>query len=705
MLRDFRAFALLALLALLALPALLVAGAPGAAIAASTAASTRPTLPLYTVDEIPVVCDKAIAAARASLATIESLPLPNASVKTVLHAINRMQIIVEDVESPVYLLSNAHPDKAVRDAAEECLLKFSAFGTDWLQSEKLYRRVVAVKVAAAPDARRASSGVAGAAKHPAAGPDAKLKKDLIESFEDTGVALPPAKRERMKSIIQRLEELRQEFERNMRDNPAKLTFTPAEMRGLPASYLDKAKRDANGNYVLGFEYPEFYPFMTNADDEDARRRYQFAFTNRGTPRNVEVLAEVTRLRHEIAGLFGMKSFAEFSLRRKMARSPDAVRAFLDGVKSTVREVATKDVEAMRALKAQLTGKPVAEVKINNWDSAYYRDKLRKTRHDIDREALRDHFPTDASIDWVLHISATLYGVRFDRVPSVPVWHSDVSYYDVVDTQHGAFLGGIYLDLFPRDGKFSHAANYGVRSTSRLQRRTPYGVLIANLDRKGLDNVELETLVHEFGHALHHVFARTDYVSHGGSGLEWDFVEAPSQMYEEWARRYESLRLIERHCGGRCRPLDRDLVERMEAARRIGIGLRYVDQHLLADYDLTLYGAHDGRPPDPQSTWARMEGETPLGHTPGTQFPGTFDHIVRGYAAGYYGYMWSEVLALDMLSMYGTNIMNPAVGRRFRATVLSPGGERPAAAMVEQFLRRKPSNAAFIAEITGRRMVR
>ena len=661
--------------------AALRASALGIALASGgltqAAVQRHASLPLYSATEIPAVCNAGLTRARKAVSDLEGLPVSRSSIKSVLHALNRMQIVVEDVEGPVYLLSNVSPDKAVREAAESCLLQYSEFGTEWLQSEALYRRVLAVK---------ATSPV-----------DRKLKRDLVEGFEDTGVALPPEKRARMKEIIQKLEEARQEFERNIRDNKTKLTFTPEEMRGMPAAYLEKSKRDSAGNYVLGFEYPEYFPFMTNADDEEARRRYYVEFTNRGTARNMEVLAQVIGLRREMASLFGMTSYAQFSLRRKMAGTPAAVRSFLDDVKARVREVAAKDVEELRALKAQRLAKPLAEVKINNWDSAYYRDKLRKARYDIDREALREYFPTNAAIAWVIHISSVLYGIDF-RPVAIATWHPEVRYYDVYDKKTGRFLAGLYLDLFPRDDKFSHAANFGVRSTSLLANRAPYAVLVANLDRKGLESAELETLVHEFGHALHHMFARTAYVAHGGSGLEWDFVEAPSQMYEEWARRSESLQLLSRFCTG-CKTVDRDLVKRIESARKLGMGLRYLNQHLFADYDITLYG---DIPVDPLKTWERMEGETVLGHTPGTMSPSSFEHIIRGYAAGYYGYMWSEVLALDMLSPYGTNIMNPTAGRRFRETILAHGGGRPAAQMVEEFLGRKPSNAAFVAEITGRR---
>jgi Zn-dependent oligopeptidase len=644
---------------------------------AFAASAALPTMPLHTADEIPKVCDAGLERAKEIVGSIEAVPLARADARTVLRGFNRLHAEMENVESVVYLLNNVSPDKAVRDAAEPCLLKYNEFSTDLMQNPKLYARVKAV--------------------NPSSPADRKFRKDMLDSFEDTGVALPEAKRARMKEIIQKLEEARQEFERNIRDNKNRVTMKPDEMKGLPASYLEKAKRDEQGNYLLGFEYPEYFPFMTNADDEEARRRYQFEFTNRGGMRNMEVLDDVIKLRREMAELFGMKSYAQFSLRRKMAGTPQAAKAFLDGVKAQVREVARKDIAELTALKAQMLGKPAGEVKLNNWDSAYYRDKLRKARYNIDREALRAYFPTDASIEWVMHISSVLYGVEF-RPASIPAWHSEVKTYAMHDATTKAFIATLYLDLFPRDGKFGHAANFGVQSASTLERRAPISVLVANLDRKGLDNTEIETLVHEFGHTLHHMLSRTPYVFQSGSGLEWDFVEAPSQMYEEWGRRKESLSLLSRFCGG-CKPVDDDLVRRLEAARKVGMGLRYLDQHLLADYDLTLYG---DTPVDPGATWARMEGATLIGHTPGTIFPSSFEHIIRGYAAGYYGYMWSEVLALDMLSKYGNNIMNPKVGRRFRDTVLAHGGERPASQMVREFLGRKPNNAAFIAEITGTR---
>ncbi len=639
--------------------------------------ASHPQIPIWDAPAIEAACGRVLTDARAQVALLEKLPLAQATVERVFRPWDRLQILIEDTQGPVDVLTNMSPDAATRAAGEACLLKINEFGTELFQNEKIYARF-----------QRAA---------PADRIDRKLKQDVVEAFQDTGVALPPEKRARMKAILQRLEEVRQAFERNIRDNKTRLAFSPEEMKGLPASYLESARRDEKGNYLLGFEYPEYEPFMTNAENEEARRRYYIAFNNRGTPQNLDLLGETTRLRREIAGLYGLPSYAHFATRRRMVEKPETVHRFLDEVKDKVRELERKEIDELRAFKAERLGKSVQEVTLNRWDVPYYQEQLKKARYNVDQEALRAYFPTDASVAWVFAISGEMYGVNFVSAKA-PLWHPSVRYYDVIDGKTGAFLSGIYLDLFPREGKYSHAAAFGVRSASLLAKRTPASVLVTNFNPSGLNHGELETLLHEFGHILHGVLSRTRYASHGGTNVERDFVEAPSQMYEEWGRRKEPLRLVRKYCGG-CPEIDDALVKRLHAAHSFGRGIQYGRQHLYASYDMALFG---DREIDPMQEWIRMESETPVGHVPDTQFPGTFGHIVGGYGAGYYSYMWSEVLALDMLSVYGKNLMNPAVGRRFRELILSKGGQKPAAEMVREFLGRDPSPKAFFEEITGQR---
>ena len=396
---------------------------------------------------------------------LEAMPLGNAGARDMLDRWDRLRIRLEDFEGPVDLTANVSPDAATRAAAESCESKTTRFETELYQNGALYARIKALTART--------------------GPAAKMRKDLLDTFEDNGAALAPDKRARLKAIADRLEEIRQEFDRDIRDNQTRVVFSPDEVTGLPQDYLDKAKRDDKGNYLLGFEYPEYLPFMANAENEEARRRYQFAFQNRGTPRNIELLAEAMRLRKEMAGLFGLSSYAEFATRRRMVANPQTVDKFLRDVKSAVREVERREIAELTALKAATLHKPVGEVRLQRWDADYYQEQQRKARFSVDQEALRKYFPTEASIQWVMAISSRLYGVRFAPA-TVPTWHPDVRYFDVFDAATGKLKGGIYIDPFPRAGKFSHAAAWPVRSSAKRSRRTPVSALVANLNQAGLD---------------------------------------------------------------------------------------------------------------------------------------------------------------------------------------------------------------------------
>src|SRR5438477_8272099 len=470
----------------------------------------RPQIPIWNAPDIDKVCGETLSKARGEIAALERLPLSQATLDRVFGTWNRMQILIEDTQGPVEILTNASPDAATRTAGESCLLKINDLGTELFQNEKIYAHFQHIT--------------------PTDRIDRKLKKDVVEGFEDTGVALPPEKHARMKLILQRLEEVRQAFARNIRDNKTRLAFSPEEMKGLPASYLEKARRDDKGNYLLGFEYPEYEPFMSKAENEEARRRYHIAFSNRGTPANLELLREATRLRREIAGLYGLPSYAHFATRRRMVRNPETVHRFLDEVEGKVREIERREIEELRALKAERLGKNLQEVTLNRWDVPYYQEQLKRARYNVDQEALRAYFPTDATVAWVFAVSGEMYGVGFVPAKSA-LWHPSVRYYDVIDARTGKFLSGSYLDLFPREGKYSHAAAFGVRSASLLAARMPISVLVANFDGKGLNQRELETLLHEFGHILHGVLSRRRYASPGGTHVERDCAAAPSQVYE------------------------------------------------------------------------------------------------------------------------------------------------------------------------------
>ncbi|HET7437784.1 MAG TPA: M3 family metallopeptidase [Thermoanaerobaculia bacterium] len=640
----------------------------------STDDAARATIPIFDAEQVTRAANEALDAARAMLAQIEALP-DDASGQQVLDLWDDTAIALEKAFGPISLLNSVSPDKAVRDESDVALVQESSFLTEVFQNEAFYERVRRIE--------------------PQTVAQKQLRKDLLEAFEDSGVSLPADKRQRFKDISERLTELGQEFAKNIRENETRLRFSPAECEGLPASYLERVPKDDDGNIVVGFDYPDYVPFMMSVHSEEARKRYWIANTTRGTHRNLEVLDEIVALRKEIADLYGVASFAHYVTKRRMVENPETVTKFLDDVRAVVTAAEVRDLERLAELKAEVTGQPVERVKVERWDVPYYRERLRERRFAIDQEELRKYFPTEPTVRWMLDISERLYGVRFERV-TVPVWHEDVLYVDVNDAATNRRIGGIYLDLFPRDGKYKHAAAWPVRGVSARVGRTPISALVTNFNREGLTHDELETLLHEFGHVLHGVLSTTHYLAHSGTSVERDFVEAPSQMYEEWASRMESLSLLREHCAT-CPVIDASLVERLNAAKRFGAGIDYGRQLLYASFDMALSSDQPGRCLD---VWRQMEGSTPMGYTEGTEFPGTFEHIASGYAAGYYGYMWAKVIALDLVSAFGANLMSSEVGNRFREVILSRGSEEPARDLVERFLGRPVASDAFFDHIRG-----
>ena len=642
----------------------------------------RQTLPQFQAKDIPVLCDEKINEVKNQLKNLETLKLKqDAPAAPVLAEWDRIFASFEDFYGPIGLYSNVSPDEAVRKASDDCEIKISQFQTDILQNPKLYQQIKKLK---------ASDAI-----------DTKFRDDILYDFEKTGIQLPAAKQKRLKAILDELTKIEQEYARNVRDNQEKLEFTPDELKGLPQSYIDGLKKNDEGNYLLGFEYPEYRPFMELADNDDARKRYQIAFTRRGGEKNLALLKQAMDLRYELAQLFGKANYAEWVLQKRMAKTPEAVNKFLADVHATVAPLEQKEVDTLRAFKAKTLNIPLEQATIERWSEAYWSEKLRKAEYQVDQEHLRDYFPTQAAQDWLFAISSNLYGIEF-KPEKVAAWQDEVEYYDVTDAKTGKLLGGLYMDKFPREGKYGHAAVWGVYGGSTLTQRKPISALVTNFNRKGLNSDELETFVHEFGHALHGILSNTRYSSQSGTSVERDFVEAPSQMYEEWARRKETLSKVADYCKPACPRVDDALIAKLNAVHNYGRGLRYARQALYAQYDMALHGS-DALKVQPLDVWKKMESATALGYVPTTEFPGQFGHIMGGYQVGYYGYMWSEVMALDMLSAFGNNLNNPEVGQRYRQTILSQGSQKPAQALVEDFLGRKPDNKAFFDEITGQRV--
>ena len=645
-----------------------------AATSVLAARPAKPTLPgpafasFATPQALETACGRNIAATQAAVRRLER----QRAGPHWLAAYDDINALAEDLAGPVYLISNVHPDKSMRDAAEACELKWQDLFSTLGQNETLFKAARQLK--------------------PRDAIDREFLKTTLEGFEDAGVSLPPDKRARAKAINDRITELGQQFDKNIRDQNIQLAFTEAELKGVPEGVWKNAKRDGEGRVLLGVDYPTYVPLMQGALDPAARERMWRAKTNEGGEANLRLLAEIGQLRREYAQLFGFASFADFQLRRRMAENTANARRFLDGVRAAVTEREKRELDELREAKARDLGRPVAEVRLERWDVPYYTERVKRERYSVDQEAFRPYFPPQESLAFVMRVVEKTMGVRYVRVPGVKLWHPDAQAYLAQDVKTGRALATLYVDPYPREGKYNHAAVWPIRSASTRLKRAPQAALVVNLDRKGLSLEEIETLLHEFGHAVHNNLGATRHSS--GSSVLRDFVEAPSQMLEEWVYDAQVLALMQQVCPT-CKPVPSDLLAKGKVAERYGKGVQYARQQLFASFDLAL---HDADAPEPMALWARMEGATLLGHVPGTMFPAGFSHVAGGYAAGYYGYLWSEVVAADLRTAFGRNLLDPVVGRRWRDTVLANGSQRPPQVLVREFLGRESNSQAFFEDL-------
>jgi Zn-dependent oligopeptidase len=652
-----------------AFPFALVVGLVGGAVAAAPSLS-GPAFPRFeSASALTSACDAALAEGGRRVKTFET----HAPDSRWLAGWDDLNAWIEDVSGPVSLLENVHPDKAMRDAAQACTQRWAEFASTLGQNEPLYRALTRVK--------------------PRDAIEREFVKFAREGFEDSGVSLAPADRASAKQLNDRISDLDKQFEARIRDANVKVPVAVADLAGVPEDAWKSKPRDDAGRVLLGLDYPTLVPVLERAENASTRELLWRAKQNEGGDANLALLGELARLRRDYARLFGMKNFADFQLRRRMVENSATAGRFLDEVQAAVRAREVRDIEELRDAKARHLGTPLAATKIERWDVGFYTERLRRERYSVDQEAFRPYFPPAESLAFVMRTAERILGIRYTPVPAT-LWHEDVRAFAVSDAKSGKALATLYVDLYPRQGKFNHAAVWPLRSAATRNQRVPQAALVVNLDRKGLTLNELETLLHEMGHALHNNLSATRYAQQASAYVQWDFVEAPSQMLEDWVYDKKVLKLFADVCPS-CRPVPDEMIDKARVARDFGKGMRTARQLLFASYDQALYIADA---PDPMALWRQMEGATPLGYVEGTQFPAGFAHIAGGYAAGYYGYMWSLVVAHDLRTAFRDDRLDPVVGARYRRTVLAQGRQLPPRELVKEFLGRDTNAKAFFDDL-------
>ncbi len=577
-----------------------------------------------------------------------------------------------------------HPDPEVRAAArrsEEALSK-------WV-----------LEVAFRPDLYEAVDEFARSPEGEALeGEPARFLAFTMRDFRKAGHELDPEARDQLRRISQRLIELSVAFEQNIADHRDHLTVTAEDLIGLPPGYIDRLRPGpADGTFEITMAYPDVIPFMDNAVRRDLREALAFKFNNRAVEPNRPILEEAARLRRRVARLFGVPSWAHHRMDDRMAKTPERVEAFYAGLLPALTAKGHEELEAMAKLLAEDTG----ETALRPWDWRYYDTQLRKRDYGVDPAEVAPYFPLQRVLGGLFEVTGDVFGLDYVEMTGEPTWHPDVQAFAVRDRDSGRSIGAFYMDLFPREGKFSHAAAFplvpGRRRDGTYQR--PISAIVANFTKPTGDQPslllhdEVVTLFHEFGHILHQVLTQVEMTRFSGSNTERDFVEAPSQIMEHWTWSAPVLARFARH-HLTDEPIPPELVDRLVAARNLNVGLTTLRQIGLGMFDLALHGPDPDRDLDEIHRTSAAVGLLPLQE--GTFAPASFGHLMGGYDAGYYGYLWSEVYGDDMFSRFeSAGGVDPAVGAEYRRLILERGGSLDGMELLRDFLGREPDNRAFL----------
>jgi oligopeptidase A len=591
-----------------------------------------------------------------------------------------------------------------RQAHNACLPKLTEYSLEVSQNEHLLRAYEAL--AASPE----YAGFSVARK--------KVIEDARRDFKLAGIGLPPAQKERFKGVQLRLSELQAKFEENLIDSVQafrKHVTDESLLAGMTtqgkAAAREKARAKGLEGWLLTLDYPGYDAVASYADRRDLRRELYEAYATRASDQgplagrfdNTPLMDEILALRAEEAALLGYGSYAEVSLATKMAHTPDEVERFLLDLNTRARPRALADLDELRRFAKDRDGVD----DFGPWDTAYYSEKLKQRKLAFSQEELRPYFPADAVVAGMFSLVKSLYGVTIERVGGIPTWHADVTTYAMRDA-NGGKIGLFYLDPYAREDKRGGAW----MDECITRRRTPVGLqrpvayLTCNFapplpgQPALLTHQEVLTLFHEFGHGLHHLLTKVDEAAVSGiHGVARDAVELPSQFMENWCYHGPTLREFARHWQTG-EPLPDALLAKLQASRTFQSGLATVRQLEFALFDLRLHRDHDAQ------TGARVQATldavrklvSVLVPPAYNRMPQSFAHIFAGgYAAGYYGYKWAEVLSADAFAAFEETRFAPDTGHRFRDTILAQGGSRDAMDLFIAFRGRKPDIAPLLRQ--------
>ena len=616
--------------------------------------------------QLELLCDATISAAAEAFSAIEN-DTASATLQRVYGAHDAMLLDLQAIQH-VWYLKSVHPDPDIQAAAERCIEKYTDFAVSINLSPKFYQRVAAIDLTQASAAERL------------------MVSRRLRDFRQAGVDRDQVTRDKVRALIAEITELGTRFDRNIREDRQVVNASARQLVGLPQDFLDSHPADSAGNIAISTDYPDYFPVMKYAQDDDLRRELLLARQNIATPDNQPVLRELIEKRHELAKLLNYNSYASMAMDGLMIGNPVHAQTFLSEIGVAATPPAANDMAILLQRLRQI--EPQAKT-VQAWQSSYLSNLVRQEDYALDALEVREYFHFDQVRAGIFQLTQDLFGVQI--VPwQTNTWHADVTAWEI--REQGVAIGRFYLDMHPRENKYKHAAHWTLRSGLR-QRQLPLSGMATNFPTGLMEHAQVKTFLHEFGHLLHNMFSGTqDWVDISGMSMERDFVEAPSQMLEEWVWDYDTLSHFARNAQGETIP--RELVAKMNRSRHFGEAAGTAGQLFYANLSLNYYQ----REPDSFELLPLLQQlqaqYSPLPYVEGTHFYNNFGHL-NGYSSNYYIYQWSRAISTDMFSQFRkAGLRDRTTANAYRQKVLAPGGSKPAAEAIADFLGRPFSTRAY-----------
>lgn len=608
----------------------------------------------------------------------------------VIKALSDNDCVYEVNRNNVDFMQHVSADKELREASVKADKELSEFDVEMSMRQDVFDALVATE-----------QKLSGQLKPEAS----RYLERMIKLGKRNGLHLPKEKQDKIKEIKKRMSDLGIDFSKNLNEENTILEFTEKDLDGLPEDFIKSLDKTDDGKLKVSLKYPHYFPCMKKARNPNTRKRLEIAFNSRCVKENTEILEELVKLRHEKAQILGFPTHSSFVLDMRMAKTAEAVTTFLTDLSKKLQALKESEMKLFLEYKKEECEKYGYEYdgKIHFWDFRYYMNMVEEKKYTVDHEKLKEYFPMEVVTKGLLDIYQELLSLEFKLIEGAEVYHPDVTMYSVTDTSSGELLGYFYLDLFPREGKYGHAACFGLQPGCigpDGKRQVAVAAMEANFTKPTgdkpslLTHDEVETYFHEFGHVMHQICAQADFALFSGTSVERDFVEAPSQMLENWCWEKEPLCRMSAHYKDK-HPIPDDLLQKLLDSRKANAGVFNLRQILLGTFDQTIHRLNEA---DTATIFSNLSQEI-LGFpaTPGTNMPASFGHLAGGYDSQYYGYLWSEVFCMDMFysRFRKEGIMSPKVGGDYRRYILQPGGSLDASEMLRNFLGRDPQQEAFL----------